>query len=370
MIVKSLLKLIFFLIIVLSQFYFNQSGLQPQHSLIIFFLLLIFSFIFKNKINKSFVSPFIFPIFFVTYAFLINLFFFLTLSNDMEFLISSFTFIAGFVIIFSINFFIAKFNQQDFLKQIFFFSILILFIAYLFKYSFVDFDGRFQGYFSNPNQMAHWILCASSSYLLLFNSYQNFKIKIIFIITVSIILILATQSRGAFIAIPILLIGTLINYKNFKIIIFFNLFLLLLLIIFLRFESILNIFNRLVTTDFQYQLFVRGYTRLIDFPYFLIFGAGQGLHSRFIPLINDIYYEVHSLPAGIIFYYGIFGFFIFFIFLYNLFKSLSLGDKFIMLAPFIYSLTDFTSRTFIFWVFLGVCLYKSKFANTKKKYIQ
>jgi hypothetical protein len=47
-----------------------------------------------------------------------------------------------------------------------------------------------------------------------------------------------------------------------------------------------------------------------------------------------------------------------------------LGDKFIMLAPFIYSLTDFTSRTFIFWVFLGVCLYKSKFANTKKKYIQ
>jgi hypothetical protein len=113
MTIKSLLKLILFLIIVLSQFYFNRRGLQPQHFLIILFLLLIFYLFFKNKINKSFILPFIFPIFFVTYAFLINFFYYLTLSNDMEFLIASFTFIAGFVIIFSINFLVLTSSSKN-----------------------------------------------------------------------------------------------------------------------------------------------------------------------------------------------------------------------------------------------------------------
>jgi hypothetical protein len=285
----------------------------------------------------------------------------------MEFLISSFTFIAGFVITFAINFFIVKFNQQNFLKQTFFISILVLLITFFLKYKLADIDDRYIGYFSNPNQMAHWILCILCSYLLLINSYQNFKNKIPLLFLVSLIMILATQSRGALVALPTLIIGIMINHKNFKIINFFNLFLLLLFIFFLKFQNVPNVYTRLIETNFHDQLFARGYTRLIDFPYNLIFGAGQGLHSRFVPLIGDTYYEIHSLPSGLIFYYGIFGFLLFFIFLYKIFNNLSLGDKFIMLTPFIYSLTDFTARTLIFWVFMSVCLYKSKFANTIKK---
>ena len=371
MTIKSLLKSILFLIIVLSQFYFNRKGIQPQHFLIIFFLLLIFHFIFKNKINKSFILPFIFPIFFVTYAFLTNLFFFLTLPNDIEFLTASFTFISGFVIVFSINFFVVKFNEQNFLKQTFLISFLVLFIIFFYQYIFTDIGQRYVGYFSNPNQMAHWTLSVLCSYLLLIKSYEDYNYKIFLILFIGIILILATKSRGAMIALPILTIGVLINYKNFKITNFFNLFLLLLFIIFLKFENILiNAFNRLNETRIHEELFLRGYTRLIDFPHNLIFGAGQGLHSRFAPLIGDNYFEIHSLPAGIIFYYGIFGFLFFSIFLYKIFKNLSLGDKFIMLTPLIYGLTDFTARPLIFWIFMSVCLYKSKFANTKKKNIQ
>jgi hypothetical protein len=193
-----------------------------------------------------------------------------------------------------------------------------IFIIYVFEItstseSTLIIDGRLHGYFSNPNQMAHWSLCVLCSYLLLINSYEDYNYKIIFILFVGIISILATQSRGAIIALPMLIIGVFINYKNFKIIHFFNLFLLLLFIIFLKFENISNAaFNRLNQTNIYDELFVRGYTRLIDFPHNLIFGAGQGLHSRFAPLIADDYFEIHSLPAGMIFYYGIFGFFIFF----------------------------------------------------------
>jgi len=368
MIIKILLKLILFLIIFLSQFYFNRRGLQPQHFLIILFFLLIFYFIFKNKINKSFVLPFTFPIFFVVYASLINLYFFLTLPNDMEFLTASFIFIAGFGITFSINFFIVKFNQQNFLKQTFFFSILFLFIIFLYKYTFTDIGYRYVGYFSNPNQMAHWTLCVLCSYLLLINSSKNYNYKTIFILLASIILILATGSRGGMIALLTLIIGFMINLKNFKII-FFNSF-IFLFIIFFKFRNIMNAaLDRMQNAStIHEELFIRGHTRLIDFPDNLIFGAGQGLHSRFAPLIADDYFEIHSLPAGIIFYYGIIGFLFFSIFLYQIFKNLSLGNKFIMLTPLTYSLVDFTARPLIFWVFLSICLYKSKFANTVKKY--
>lgn len=363
MIIKNLLQFFFFLTLALSQFYFYPRGIQLQHIFSVFFIFFTFYYIIKNKINKSFILSFLFPTIFVIYALLINTFFFLTTQHDSEFLFSSFIFLLGFVIIFSINFFIIKFGQQNFLKHIFFFSILILFIIYVFEITLTSestliIDGRLHGYFSNPNQMAHWILCILCSYLLLLNSYQKEKIKIIFIIIASVILINATGSRGGLLAIPALIIGFFINIKNLKTFIFF--LFLLFIIIFFKLENNLDAINRLIATNFQEELSIRGYNRLIAHPNNLIFGAGQGLHSRFSPLIVDFYLEIHSIFAGILFYYGIIGFFIFFIFFYKIFKSLSLGNKFIMLSPFIYGLTDFTARTLIFWIFISVCLYKSE----------
>ena len=364
MITKNLLQLFFFLTVTLSQFYFYPRGIQLQHIFSVFFLFFTFYYIIKNKINKSFILSFLLPTIFVIYALLINTFFFLTTQNDSEFLFSSFIFLLGFAITFSINFFIIKFGQQNFLKHIFFFNILILFIIYVFEITLTSestliIDGRLHGYFSNPNQMSHWILCILCSYLLLINSYQKEKIKIIFIIIASVILINATGSRGGLLAIPALIIGFLINIKNSKIFIF--IFFLLFVIIFFKFENNQDTISRLIATNFQEELSIRGYYRLIDYPINLIFGAGQGLHGRFSSLlVNDYYLEIHSVFAGILFYYGIIGFCIFFIFFYKIFKRLSLGNKFIMLSPFIYGLTDFTARTLVFWIFISVCLYKSQ----------
>jgi hypothetical protein len=95
----------------------------------------------------------------------------------------------------------------------------------------------------------------------------------------------------------------------------------------------------------------RGWYRLIEYPDFLLFGAGQGQHFRFN---SDV--EIHSTWAGIFFYYGLIGFILFFFPFFLMIKNLKMGSKLIVLAPLVYSLSTFSARTPIFWFFIAAAI--------------
>jgi hypothetical protein len=64
--------------------------------------------------------------------------------------------------------------------------------------------------------------------------------------------------------------------------------------------------KRLLTTDWQSEAKLRGYFRPIDYPKYLIFGAGHGDEARF-----NSKHEIHSSFLSIFFYYGVFGLILF-----------------------------------------------------------
>lgn len=102
----------------------------------------------------------------------------------------------------------------------------------------------------------------------------------------------------------------------------------------------------------------RGLFSFLDYPQYLIFGAGQGAHGLYNPTGN----EIHSTWLGILFYYGIIGISLFLIFLYQIFKKLSLSNKMILLGPMLYGFTTYSARTIIFWFLLAAFLL---FSNNK-----
>jgi len=95
----------------------------------------------------------------------------------------------------------------------------------------------------------------------------------------------------------------------------------------------------------------RGYTRLLEHPHYLLFGAGEGAYFRF----GRGSQEIHSGIATIIFSYGIIGATFFCLFLYHIFKKLPAQYWVLMGIVLMYSLTHQGMRFTYFWVFLAIC---------------
>lgn len=91
----------------------------------------------------------------------------------------------------------------------------------------------------------------------------------------------------------------------------------------------------------------RGYTRILDYPEYIVLGAGEGLIERFDSLI-----ELHSYPGTVLFSYGLIG-----VALTLYFLKAALGSWTVLfyLSPvWFYNLTHHGGRTVFFWILLGV----------------
>ena len=136
-------------------------------------------------------------------------------------------------------------------------------------------------------------------------------------------------------------------------------------------NNTLNRFAELCTscssTDYysiEYQLRARGYLRLIDYPQYLIFGAGQGMDERFGDL-DGFTYEIHSSLFGLWFYYGLTGIILFVVAIYKLFNNKA---NIILLAPvFVYGLFTYGLRSPYFWLILGFVALSPNILNKNKK---
>lgn len=355
----SLMKLEVLLILLgflFSQFYIFPSGLpQPSHIFIVFSFIIFFIFHNKVKINDS--KPLIY---FVVYVIFINIYYTLIIS-DLSYIVSTIYWIFNlmlFLVLVNLNILSIK-KLFHYLKFIIPLSLIITIIIWAVGAGRYDFNPRYNGYFNDPNQMAFWVLCSCAIGLILFN---NLKLKII-IYSLSFFLILLTMSRSATIGFLILTLGLVFQYKSrldFKI--FLSLISLFVAIasIFILFyfgflDDIVTRFSEGIDSSDQ-QASDRGFNVLIDYPEYLMFGAGQGAYYLFSPTNH----EIHSTWFGILFYYGIIGFFLFVSFLFNIFKRLDFAEKIIFLSPMFYGFFTYNARTLLFWFLVAIFLLYSK----------
>ncbi|MGE8537936.1 MAG: O-antigen ligase family protein, partial [Acinetobacter sp.] len=226
-----------------------------------------------------------------------------------------------------------------------------------------NFEPRYNGLFNDPNQMAFWILSTCAIYIYI--SKNNFKK--IFVYFLALFLILLTMSRSASIGFLMLTLGFIFSQKgdlNKRILVFFGTLVCFSLLGY--FLYILGVFDSVVLRFVEgldqrnSQVEGRGLLNFLDYPQYLIFGAGQGAHWLYNPADN----EIHSTWLGILFYYGIIGISLFLIFLYQIFKNLSFSNKMIFLGPMLYGFTTYSARTIIFWFLLAAFLL---FSNNNKE---
>lgn len=356
---KSIVYLILFSFF-LSQFYFWSSGVpQFSHIFIMGAILLLFSK--SSKINIEYSNIILL---FVAYAICVNFAWYLIVL-DSSYMMSTIYWI------FNLLFFILMMNlnqvQINFLYEKLLFLIpfsyiveIIIWVSNLGRY---DFEPRYNGLFNDPNQMAFWVLSSCAIYLYI--SGNGFKKITVYFL--ALFLILLTMSRSASIGFLMLTLGLIFSQKgdlNKRIFVFIgtlaffgslSYFLYSLGV----FDSIaLRFIEGLDQRDSQVE--GRGLFSFLDYPQYLIFGAGQGAHWLYNPTGN----EIHSTWLGILFYYGIIGISLFLIFLYQIFKKLSLSNKMIFLGPMLYGFTTYSARTLIFWFLLAAFLI---FSNNNKE---
>lgn len=361
---KNSISILLILALFMSQFYFWSSGL-PQFSHIFIFLALLMFFCKNNKIKVSNVKIIFI---FLVYVILVNLTWFMISGFETSYLVSIGYWIFNFLL------FLLLVNLKDentgyFLKvilRLIFFSYILEIFLWALGLGRYSFSPRYNGFFNDPNQMAFWVLSTCSMYLYL----SHKKLNNIIVYSLALFLIMLTLSRSAILGFSILTFAIIFKQKGDilkKILLSsFSLLTTLVLLLILNrygmFDSILaRIMEGLLERDDQAE--GRGFDILLNFPEYLLFGAGQGNYSLYSPLGN----EIHSTWFGILFYYGVFGLALFLIFIYSVFRKLSFAEKILFLGPMLYGFTTYSARTTIFWFFIGVFVIAKKNIHTIEK---
>lgn len=347
------LDLIFiFLGCILVPYYIFSSGsLQPSH--ILFILAYVFH---RNKyyVDKAMMLR---TSLFFSYCLIVNLVYSIYYI-DLSFLIFPINLLYDLIIFFLIID-ILRFNKKLDTKNAFSKVILIIFTMQLSQWALglgrYDFFPRYNGFFNDPNQMAFFVLCCLAIAL----SNERAKIINLVIIVLGFWLIFLTQSRSATIGLVFILLSLLISYYSVlrRYLPISLLGIIIFTYIFLNYywSDIANVilnsdnFSRFKEVDVSSQSEDRGFDRIINYPEYLLFGAGQGYYQRFNSNL-----EIHSTWFGFLFYYGIIGLCLFICFIYKIYSNLSLYQKFLFLAPLFYSFSTFGARTVVFWIFLAV----------------
>lgn len=258
-------------------------------------------------------------------------------------------------------------------KVAIFIGILVLAVFSLAGLGRYDFFPRYNGFFNDPNQMAFWVICLLSVFILA-SSKNNSKLIILFLSGLSVYIVTASLSRSALVGLFFVVIGIYLkvqgfgsskDFKKAMLTGFLSLCCIIAAILYSDFDfSNLDIVERMLNTRFDEQADIRGYYRAIQFPEYLFLGAGQGLDFRF----NSIH-EIHSSWMALFFYYGFVGAVLFLLLLSKIFFRLDIADKFIFLGPLFYGFSTYGLRTPVFWLFLAAAVYAAMKNDSIKKLI-
>ncbi len=355
----ALYKFFLSLAIITTQFYVFSSGVpQPSYLLYVVFIVL---FWLANNGVMSFRKnvPIEYCLCFFAYVTLINGVFSILLQNWEMNYFSVYLLYNILVFIFVYEFVDRSDKNKTLLFYVFSLALLLLCVITALGYGRYGYYPRYNAYFNDPNQMAFWVICTFASVCLI--SRRHFNIKFVLCL-MSAFMISRTMSRSGFVAMAFIFLGVALNYyesfgsskslfslRNSIVMLSCVVLIPIVAIALLQSDIFSDVVSRLGSTDFAEQAEVRGYTRIVNYPEYLLFGSGQGLDSRF-----GSPQEIHSTWVAFLFYYGIIGLTLFVLFLLVIYKGMSLASFMIAVSPLMYSFSTFGARTPVFWVFLAV----------------
>lgn len=231
------------------------------------------------------------------------------------------------------------------------------------------------GTFNNPNQLAYWSLLNMGILIIL---KRDEKFSWFDLILFGMCLYLQTLSLSkAGLILSALMVGVLFFISNMPkqgrivLLMGFIAFLIFqafnpdaLLNKFQQFDEFSDVVSRLenIGEEQDDSATGRGYDRLIKYPHFLIFGAGEGAFFRFG--INA--QEIHSGVATLLFSYGITGFLFFGLFIWSVFKGLPRHYYLILGVIFLFGIPHQNIRFTYFWIFLALAHTHHMYFDQKK----
>lgn len=370
-----------YLYLLLKPYYIFSSGSIQIGDVIL--LIALFLFLLLNKNNKENIKKIInenkYFVFFMILVFIINGFYFIYYLK-FKFMLSSLYYLFNLFVIILFSYMFSK-NEKSYktLDKILKFNIIVQLVICILNLGDYYGEYRYMGTFNDPNQFAYYIFI-SFCFIYLLNlklKKSNFEILLFFFI--SIYLIAKSSSTGMLfgmmifvflyivsfimniykikrnqirkliiicvILIPVLLfVGILysgsnikINWNNIHIIERFN-------------EKIERLGeSKTVTNNNHVTIWQeRGYDKIIEYPWYIIYGAGEGMYERFsnARFVN----EVHATLPSILFYYGIIPTILLLIWMYKKVKGSPFKINAVFVAIILESFTLLNQRQYLFWI--------------------
>ena len=360
----KIILFLFCLYFILKPFYFWTSGLPQVSDAILLIMTVLYLFkdrfiISFSKKSKIFICT---SLVFVLYVIFINTIWSLILNGNLEVFTASAFYIYNFVV--SLMVLMLYYEYQDVFYKYMYKSILIsIFMQLVIYLASGGFDGtRSLGFFNNPNQLGYHNLLMLA-FLIMISQRKKLKTGLYLTSVLStLILCFSSLSKAAIIAYA----GMLFYYSFIKMMAkTFDKKAFIYMLIATLIISAAYYFNREVIASNQLYISVmngvstigmdrddnlagRGYYRLIHYPQYLIFGAGEGEYLRF-----KYYIEFHSTLGNILMSYGIIGLFLYLASIIFAIKNNGWKDTYIIFFIFLYGLTHNGIRNTLLWILVA-----------------
>jgi len=378
----KIIILCFCLFLILCPFYFFSSG-QPQ---IADFILLIAmpAFFFQRKHKVIFKDKTIkYLKYFISIVIFVNLTHsaisvFTDIKTATDFILSMSYYIYN-AFVFVIALLILK---NSTLKQvnIFYYTIIISLLIQTLLGALGITKGGFDEttmarsiiFFNNPNQLGYYVLLIYTLFVLIsFYAKKSNLVVLLFVTLMCFYLSLLGGSRASMGGIFLLMFISIFLQAKFSLTKILQVAFLLVILIALFIEMnpkfIENkryIYEMRQDRDrnrYISEFEVRGYDRIIKYPEYIFFGAGEGQDSRFTIAYHQG--ELHSGIGVLLFCYGIFGLFFFMLFIKKITQDKKMLGFLILLPIGIYNLTHQGLRQSLLWITFALLYYICSFSK-------
>jgi hypothetical protein len=252
--------------------------------------------------------------------------------------------------------------------RVVFSMIALAIIIQFFHTQFIASEHPFRetGSFNNPNQLAYWVLLASSVVLVL-----KYRMRLglfeYLVLGLAFFMQLLALSKAGIITSVLLFLLCLVSpvMRPLHRVVAFVLLAFAVFAIGLyvtKGSSASRLADNAIEKSIERILSIgeegddslegRGYFRVVDNPEYLVLGAGEGAFWRYDRYGGN--YELHSGLVTLVFAYGILGLGLFIYFLYSILAQRPLFVLAVMLIILLFGAVHQNIRFSLFWVFLGI----------------
>jgi len=209
--------------------------------------------------------------------------------------------------------------------------------------------------FNNANQLGAFAVLSASLLLMFHRSKHISTLEVTFGVLATVYLCLMSASRGALVGIGLLAVcGAFVRIRT--ILLVGGALVVMLLVGGPMLDALHRTTSR-VKNDTNMTVFEeRGYDRIMNNPWYVVIGSGEGDYDRFEDSTAIHHHEIHSSFGTLIFCYGIAGLILFGVFVYFVLRGSGFRTWLLVAPSFVYGMTHQALRTTMFWVLLAVVL--------------